>query len=92
VLHEGSTYDAAAFRIRVLDEYNNTAVYAQLPVSFKVSGPLKIIGPDMVSAEGGMCGTYLKTVGKEGTGTLTVHTAQTEDAVIEITVKGREEL
>jgi beta-galactosidase len=92
VLHEGSTYDAAAFRIRVLDEYNNTAVYAQLPVSFKVSGPLKIIGPDMVSAEGGMCGTYLKTVGKEGTGTLTVHTAQTEDAVIEITVKGREKL
>ena len=66
VLAEGATYDMAAIRIRMADEFGNTAPYAQLPVRIQVEGPAELIGPDVVTAEGGMCGTYLRTVGKTG--------------------------
>ena len=64
-LTEGDTWDMAAVRIMIKDEYGNPAPYAQLPVRVEVSGPLGIIGPSIVTAEGGMCGTYVKTLGKE---------------------------
>jgi beta-galactosidase len=71
-LHEGASYDMALIRVRLLDEYNNTASYAQLPVSFDVSGDLELVGPKAATAEGGMCGCYVKTVGKSGRGELKI--------------------
>lgn len=87
VLTEGASYDMAAVRIRILDEYNNTASYAQLPVKFTVSGDIELVGPDTVTAEGGMCGTYVRTLGRAGRGTLTVETAQTGKITLEFEVK-----
>ena len=87
ILHEGDTYDMSAIRIRVLDENNNAAVYAQLPVTFQVEGPLELCGPATAVLEGGMGGTYLKTTGASGTATLRIHCEQTEDAVVEFEVK-----
>jgi beta-galactosidase len=85
-LTEGDTYDAAAVRIRILDEFGNIAPYAQLPVKLQLEGPAELIGPDVVTAEGGMTGTYLKTVGDAGEVMLTVSTAQTEPVTVRFRV------
>ena len=86
LLHEGDTYDMAAVRIRILDEFGNIAPYAQLPVVFALEGAAELVGPKVVTAEGGMCGTYIRTVGKTGTVRLTVAAAQTEAVTVEFSV------
>ena len=85
-LTEGDTYDMAAVRIRVLDEYGNVAPYAQLPVQFALEGDAEQVGPAVVTAEGGMTGTYIKTVGRPGQAKLTITTAQTEPVAVTIFV------
>jgi beta-galactosidase len=85
-LREGDTYDMAAVRIRVLDEFGNLAPYAQLPVKLSLTGAAELVGPDVVTAEGGMCGTYVRTVGQNGSAMLTVSTAQTEAVTVEFAV------
>ncbi len=85
-LAEGEGYDAAAVRVRILDENNNLAPYAQLPVQFKVSGDLALVGPTVSTAEGGMTGTYVRTIGHGGTGTLTISTEQTAPVTILFTI------
>ena len=62
----------AAIRVRILDEYGNTAHYAQLPLQFEVNGDVELVGPSVVAAEGGMSGTYVKSRGRAGTGCITV--------------------
>lgn len=86
-LTEGDTYDMAAVRIRILDENSNVAPYAQLPVKLSVSGAAELVGPNVVTAEGGMCGTYIRTVGEKGTATVTVSTDQTEAVTISFTIR-----
>ena len=71
-LREGDTWDAAAVRIRILDEYGTPAPYAQLPVRFSLTGAAALIGPDTVTAEGGMTGTYVRTVGESGEAILRI--------------------
>lgn len=90
-LCEKDSYDMAAVRIRILDENGNPAPYAQLPVSFEVSGAADLVGPAVCTAEGGMCGTYIRTSGKSGIATLTVHTEQTEDIILKFNITVREE-
>ncbi|MCR5611728.1 MAG: glycoside hydrolase family 2 protein [Clostridiales bacterium] len=85
-LTEGDTYDMAAVRIRVLDENGAVAPYAQLPVKLTLEGEAELVGPSVVTAEGGMCGTYVRTVGKKGSARLTVSTDQTEPIIIDYTI------
>lgn len=89
-LNEGDTYDMAAVRVRIKDGYDNPAVYAQLPVTFKAEGPIEIIGPQTVTAEGGMCGTYIRTTGLSGKAKITVSAYGLEDRIVEFTVNGKE--
>ena len=86
-LHEGDIYDMAAVRVRLLDENGETAHYAQLPVKFELEGNAKLVGPDTVTAEGGMCGTYIKTNGRTGRARLTVSTDQTGSIIIDFIIK-----
>ena len=81
-LREGDTYDMASIRIRILDEHGNGASYAQIPVQFTLEGEAELVGPRVVTAEGGMTGTYVKTTGKTGEARLTIHTDQTEDVTL----------
>ena len=81
-LREGDTYDMASVRVRILDENGNIAPYAQLPVEFILEGDAELVGPHVVTAEGGMTGTYARTTGKTGEAKLTIKTAQTEPAVL----------
>ncbi len=76
-LSEGDGYDMAAVRVRVLDGNNNPAPYAQLPIRFTVSGDLELAGPDISTAEGGMTGAYLRTIGHGGEAELTISSEQT---------------
>ena len=71
-LTEGVSYDMAAVRVRILDENGNVAPYAQLPLQYTLEGPAQLVGPGIQTAEGGMGGTYLRTVGAAGQAKLTV--------------------
>ena len=86
-LTEWASYDMAAVRIRLLDEYGNTASYAQLPVELETGGVIGIAGPHTVTAEGGMCGTYVRSLGRAGSGTLTLRVQGLESVKIEFTVR-----
>lgn len=65
--------------------------YAQLPVTFRLTGDAELAGPAVATAEGGMCGAYVRTVGKAGAAALTVHTEQTEDVTVDFTIELGEE-
>ena len=78
-LSEGDVYDMAAVRIRLLDEFNNVACYAPIPITAQVDGPAEIIGPSTFTLEGGMGGTFIRTTGESGTFTLVLSSDQTED-------------
>ena len=71
-LIETDTWDAAAVRIHILDEYGTMASYAQLPVHFSVTGAAALIGPETAVAEGGMTGTYIRTIGENGEAVLRI--------------------
>lgn len=75
ILREQNTYDMAAVRIRVADENGNTANYSQLPLKLDVEGPAEIVGPDMICAEGGMTGTYIRSTGEKGNVALSISSA-----------------
>ena len=86
-LHEGESYDMAAVRVRILDENNNPAPYAQLPVKLKLRGALQLVGPDTVTAEGGMCGCYVRTVGRRGKASLTLTAEGCAPVTVDFIVK-----
>lgn len=72
-LCESDTYDAAAVRIRAVDEHGNLAPYWQEPVILKCSGPIMLIGPEIISLKGGSGGCYVKTCGSSGSAELCVN-------------------
>ena len=86
-LQEKQSYDAAAVRIRVVDGNGNTASYAQIPIKLTLEGDAELIGPDILAAEGGMCGTYVRTIGRSGEAKLTISTPQTEPVTIRFTIQ-----
>lgn len=86
-LSEGACYDMAAVRIRILDAFGNVASYAQLPVKLELEGALELVGPELVTAEGGMCGTYVRTKGKAGEAVLTVAAGDLAPVTVSFTVE-----
>ena len=72
LLTELHTYDVASIRIKIADQNNNQLYYFSSPVSFEVEGPFEIIGPKVVSPMGGTIGTYIKSIGEDGDGKLTI--------------------
>ena len=86
-LKEGDSYDMAAVRIRILDENGNIAPYAQLPVFFNTEGEIQLVGPSVCTAEGGMCGTYVRTTGKKGKGKLTIEAEGLKEEEVRFTIQ-----
>ena len=89
-LREGDTYDMAAVRVRILDENGSPAVYAQLPLQFTVNGAAALVGPAVATAEGGMGGTYIRTIGQTGTASLSVTAPQCERVTVTFSVTEKE--
>ena len=85
-LKEGDRYDMAAVRIRVLDEHDCLAPYAQLPISLACEGAVEIAGPALLCAEGGSTGCYVKTTGAAGEGVLRIVCPQCEPVTLRFTV------
>ena len=77
----------AAVRMRLLDEWGNAASYAQLPVHFEVLGPLKLAGPAWATAEGGMTGCYVKTIGLAGDAELKISVPGLEPVILKFEVE-----
>ena len=61
--------------------------YAQLPVHFALEGDAELVGSQTAVAEGGMTGTYLRTVGKAGKAVLTVSAPQMESVTLSFTIE-----
>lgn len=88
-LSEGDTWDAAAVRVRILDEYGTLASYAQLPVRFHLTGAAALIGPDTAAAEGGMTGTYVRTTGESGEAVLRVSAGGLPEEEVRFHITGK---
>ena len=74
-LKEENTYDVACVRIRALDQNGNLLNYFNDSLILETEGDAKIIGPKVISLSGGMGGTYIKTIQKEGKAKLIVKDA-----------------
>ncbi|MCR5118743.1 MAG: glycoside hydrolase family 2 protein [Lachnospiraceae bacterium] len=71
-LTEGDTYDVAAVRVQVCDEYGNVQPFFNTPLTAELSGPIETAGPKYVQIAGGMGGCYIRTTGKKGAASLKI--------------------
>ena len=78
VLHETNSYDVAEVHIVARDQFGNVCPYINKAVKLSASGVIELIGPDCVALQGGMFGTYVKTVGKIGKAVLSVDGVEVE--------------
>lgn len=60
-LTERNSYDVAAVRIRASDENGNVLSFCNDPVVLEADGDIEIIGPAVISFNGGLAGTYVKS-------------------------------
>ena len=72
VLVESNSYDVASVRIALKDQNDNYLPFANDPVVLEVEGDIQLIGPNMITLQGGVGGTYIKSLGRSGEGTLRV--------------------
>ncbi len=70
-----------------MDEYGNVLPYFQEPVTLKTTGPIELIGPDVISLRGGMGGTYVRTMEECGEAELLLTTQQAESVRIAFRVE-----
>lgn len=70
ILTEQHSYDVALVRIRAVDDHGNVLPFYQEPVRLITEGDISIIGPDTIALQGGMGGTYVKSMGRSGRGAL----------------------
>ena len=75
-LEERETYDVAAIRVRVTDEYGNVQPFFNTDLEINLRGPIELIGPKMVHIDGGMGGTYVKSIGELGTADIEIRFPQ----------------
>lgn len=87
-LCEGASYDMAAVRIRVMDEYGNLAPYAQSGVHLELKGAAELVGGENITLEGGMGGTYVKSVGTSGTAELALVADGMPSVHVKFEIKG----
>lgn len=86
-LCEETTYDVAAVRFRMESGMGNLLTFCNDVVTLKTEGDVALIGPDTVALRGGMGGTYVKSLGKSGTGTLFISCEGTESAELEFVIR-----
>ena len=85
-LVEDKTYDVAAVRFELTDEYGNRLPFANDPVTLKAEGAITLIGPEVVALQGGMFGCYVRSRGEAGEGKLTLTLQNGDKTELEFTV------
>ena len=86
MLLEETSYDVTAVRISAVSDCGNLLSFYQEPVRLSVTGPIALIGPDVISLKGGMGGTYVKSLGQAGEASLTVTAQGIEPITLEFQV------
>ena len=86
-LVEGATYDVAAVRLTMRDQNGAALPFYLGSVRASVTGPLELIGPEVVALRGGTGGVYVRTTGVSGEGLLTLTNEQTEPVTIRFNVE-----
>lgn len=89
-LQEDTTYDVAGIRIKVVSEDGNILPFANTTVFLKTTGEISVIGPEVITLEGGMGGTYVRTNGSTGEGMLTITSEQYGEEKISFTVSEKD--
>lgn len=86
LLVENHSYDVASIRIQMRDENGILMHYYQEPLKLTTNGVIQLIGPDVISLKGGCFGTYVKTIGESGEGSLLITTNDGETKEIKFNV------
>ena len=86
-LLEGDTYDVASIRIRAVDQHGNTMAYFMEPLSLICEGDIGLIGPSLATLRGGMAGTYVRSMGRAGQGSLTIRCTGLDDVVLAFKIR-----
>lgn len=81
-LHENTSYDVAAVSIIARDQNGSVCPYINKAVTFRTEGVIELVGDNVVALQGGMFGTYVKTTGRTGKGTLYVDDVKVEFEVV----------
>lgn len=84
---EKNSYDVALIRIRAQDEMGNLLPVYNDPVILEADGVLELIGPNVISLNGGMGGTYVKTAGVSGQGRLLIRSGNAKEVEILFEIK-----
>ena len=87
ILTEQHSYDVALVRIRAVDDHGNVLPFYQEPVRLIAEGDISIIGPDTIALQGGMGGTYVKSLGKSGQGALLLQSRTAGEVRIPFQIK-----
>ena len=87
VLAEKGTWDMATIRIQAVDQNGNVLPYWNRPVVLRTSGPIKVVGPAFVNLSGGMGGTYVRTTGESGVGSLRLFSRGTDEVTLNFSVQ-----
>lgn len=87
ILTEQHSYDVALVRIRAVDDHGNVLPFYQEPVRLIAEGDISIIGPDTIALQGGMGGTYVKSLGRSGQGTLLLQSLTAGEVRIPFQIK-----
>lgn len=87
ILTEQHSYDVALVRIRAVDDHGNVLPFYQEPVRLIAEGDISIIGPDTIALQGGMGGTYVKSLGRSGQGALLLQSRTAGEVRIPFQIK-----
>ncbi len=87
ILTEQHSYDVALVRIRAVDDHGNVLPFYQEPVRLITEGDISIIGPDTIALQGGMGGTYVKSLGRSGQGALLLQSLTAGEVRIPFQIK-----
>lgn len=87
ILTEHHSYDVALVRIRAVDDHGNVLPFYQEPVHLITEGDISIIGPDTIALQGGMGGTYVKSLGRSGQGALLLQSLTAGEVRIPFQIK-----
>ena len=87
ILTEQHSYDVALVRIRAVDDHGNVLPFYQEPVRLITEGDISIIGPDTIALQGGMGGTYVKSLGRSGQGALLLQSQTAGEVRIPFQIK-----
>ena len=87
ILTEQHSYDVALVRIRAVDDHGNVLPFYQEPVRLITEGDISIIGPETIALQGGMGGTYVKSLGRSGQGALLLQSLTAGEVRIHFQIK-----